>query len=295
LPKANAFMAFANPAMIRLAGPALGGVVIAASGKPGVAFLVDAVTFCLSAGLLMLIRTRPVAAVGKRTVGDVVAEVRGGLAFVRAHPWCWAHICAVGLAMLAWYGPVQVLLPYILKVDRQVGGLGLGQAGGARQLGLLLAFGGLGSMVVSVVVGQRNDLPRRFVTVMFLTEAVGVLVVGVYGLMTAAWHGMVVGLVAFGLFAVGQIVWMTTLQRLVPTQLLGRVSSVDLLVSTALGPVSFGLAGLLSTVLSARDVIVAGAVVGAAVMIAFLRIPGVRDPETRGEPTPTLELRPAGK
>jgi MFS transporter, DHA3 family, tetracycline resistance protein len=274
LPKANAFMAFANPAMIRLAGPALGGVVIAASGKPGVAFLVDAATFCLSAALLVPIRTRPAADAGKQTSRDVIAEIRKGLSFVRAHPWCWAHILGVGLSMLAWYGPVQVLLPYILKID-----LGLGQAGGARQLGLILAFGGLGSMVVSVVVGQRNDLPRRFVTVMFATEGIGMLVLGVYGLMTQAWQGMVAGLVAFGLFAVGQIIWATTLQRLVPTQLLGRVASVDLLVSTALGPVSFGLAGLLSTVFSARDVIVAGSLAGAAIMITLLRVPGVRDPD----------------
>lgn len=289
LPKANAFLGFANPAMTRLAGPALGGFVIAASGKPGVALLVDAATFLVAAALLALIRVRPVADAGKRASGNFVADVREGLSFVRAHRWCWAHILGIGLSMLAWYGPVQILLPYILKVDPQLGGLGLGEAGAARQLGLILAFGGLGSMVVSAVVGERKDLPRRFVTVMFLTEGIGVLVLGMYGLMAWPWQAMIAGLVANGLFAVGMIYWTTMLQRLVPRELLGRVGSVDWLVSTALGLGSFALAGTLSRVFSAQSIILAGSLTGAAAMVLFLRVPGVRDPETEVMASPTLE------
>ncbi|MGH8887094.1 MAG: MFS transporter [Egibacteraceae bacterium] len=292
LPKANAFLGFARPAMTYLAGPALGGFVVAASGKPGVAFLVDAGTFCFSAVMLALIRARPAADTGKQTSRNVIAEVREGLSFVRAHPWCWAYILGLGLSMLAWYGPVQVLLPYILKVDPGLGGLGLGESGAARQLGLILAFGGLGSMVVSAVVGERDDLPRRFITTMFLAEAIGILAVGVYGLMAQAWQAMIAALVVNGLFAVGQIYWATTLQRLVPSRLLGRVSSVDWLVCTALAPASFALAGTLSAAFSARSVILAGSLVGATAMVVLLRIPGVRDPEgpeTGDAFSPTLE------
>lgn len=294
LPKANALFGFARPAMLYLAGPALGGLVVAASGKPGVALLVDAATFCVSAVMLALIRSRPAADGRKEASGSLIGDVWEGLSFVRAHPWCWAYILGLGLSMLAWYGPVQVLLPYILKVDGQLGGLGLGEAGAARQFGLILAFGGLGSMAVSALVGQREDLPRRFITVMFLAEAVGVLAVGVYGVMVRSWQAMAAALVMHGLFALAQIYWTTTLQRLVPRELLGRVVSVDWLVPTALGPVSFALAGTLSGVFSARSVILAGSLAGAVVMALLLRVPGVRDPESRDPETgaaawPTLE------
>lgn len=289
LPKANAFLGFARPAMMYLAGPALGGFVVAASGEPGVALVVDAATFCFSAAMLALIRARPVADAGRDASVTLIADVRKGLSFVRRHAWCWAYILGLGLSMLAWYGPVQVLLPFILKVD-----LGLGEAGAARQFGLILAFGGLGSMVVSALVGQRKDLPRRFVTVMFLAEAVGVLTVGVYGLMSRSWHAMLAALVVHGLFALSQIYWTTTLQRLVPRQVLGRVASVDWLAATALAPVSFAIPGALSGVFSARSIILAGALAGAAVMVLLLQVPGVRhpesrDPETEGTAWPTLE------
>jgi MFS family permease len=289
LPKANAFLGFARPAMMYLAGPALGGFVVAASGKPSVAFLVDAATFFFSAAMLALIRTRPAAGTVKQASRSLIAEVGEGLSFVRAHPWCWAYILGLGLSMLAWYGPVQVLLPYILKVNRQLGGLGLGEAGAARQLGLIFAFGGLGSMVVSAVIGQREDLPRRFITVMFLVEAIGVLTIGVYGLMARSWQAMAAALVVHALFAVGQIYWTTTLQRLVPRQLLGRVSSVDWLVTTALAPVSFALAGTLSARFPARSIILAGALVGGTAMVLLLRVSGVRDPEEQRVTRPTLE------
>jgi hypothetical protein len=254
-----------------------------------VALLIDAVTFCVSAALLAGIRARPAAETGAQGSCSLIADVRQGLSFVRAHSWCWAYILGLGLSMLAWYGPVQILVPYILKVDGGLGGLGLGEAGAARQFGLILAFGGLGSMVVSTVVGQREDLPRRFVAVMFLAEAVGIFTLGVYGVMSRPWQAMIAALVANGLFALSQIYWTTTLQRLVPRQLLGRVVSVDWLVPTALAPVSFAVAGMLSGVFPARSVMLAGAILGGAVMIVLLRVPGVRNPETGAPPWLTLE------
>jgi hypothetical protein len=51
----------------------------------------------------------------------------------------------------------------------------------------------------------------------------------------------------FGLvLAAGGIIWMTLLQTHVPGRLLGRVSGIDWLISTALLPLSFAVAGLLA-------------------------------------------------
>jgi hypothetical protein len=97
--------------------------------------------------------------------------------------------------------------------------------------------------------------------------------------MGQSWQAMAAAFVVHGMLAVSQIYWTTTLQRLVPRQLLGRVVSVNWLVATALAPLSFALAGMLSRVLSARSIIFVGSLIGACTLIVLLRAPNVRDPE----------------
>lgn len=277
LPRANAFLGVARPAMLRLAGPALGGLVVAAT-MPAVAFLVDSATFLFSASMLALIRTQPAATSAEEGSRSLLANVREGLSFVRTRSWCWAYLLGLGLSLLAWYGPVETLLPYILKIN-----LGLEQAGAAKQLGLILAFGGLGSLLASVVVGQREDLPRRFVVIMYVAEAMAILALAVYGIASQSWQMMIASFVAHGLFAVGQIYWTTMLQRLVPRGLLGRVSSVDWLISIGLIPVSFAVAGTLAQWVDPRHIIVTAALAGSSMMLMLLWVPGVRGPESAPE------------
>ncbi len=55
---------------------------------------------------------------------------------------------------------------------------------------------------------------------------------------------MVVALFLVGIsFSWGQVIWGTLLQRRVPPEMLGRVSSLDFFVSLALMPISMALAG----------------------------------------------------
>jgi MFS family permease len=283
LPRANAFRSTASSTMLNLAGPALGGFVVAAT-QPATAFLIDSATFFFSAALLSLIQVKPREPESGLESGPetartgLVAEVREGLAYVRTHSWCWAYIVGIGVSLLLWAGPLQVLLPLILKVN-----LGLGEEGAARLLGLIFASSGLGSMVAATLIGQRRDLPRRFVTLMYIAEAVAILTVGVYGVMEAGWQGVAAAFVAGGLFAVGEIHWETMVQRLVPGRLLSRVGSVQRLVSTGLFPVGLVVAGLLGAVVDPQQVVLAAAVLGAGAILALLLVPGVRNPENQPE------------
>jgi hypothetical protein len=54
---------------------------------------------------------------------------------------------------------------------------------------------------------------------------------------------MIVSFVMQAAFTSGLVVWATLLQRLVPPELRGRVSSFDWFVSVSLIPVSFALSG----------------------------------------------------
>ncbi|MEA2675971.1 MAG: hypothetical protein QOJ81_112, partial [Chloroflexota bacterium] len=149
---------------------------------------------------------------------------------------------------------------------------------GPEALGAIFAVGGVGSIIMAVAIGQLG-LPRRRVTVMFLAWTVGIGAMAVYGVMTALWQALLVAALSNSLFELGQVIWTTMLQQLVPRNLLGRVSSVDWLVSIGLVPLSYALTGPAAEALGAGPTMVYGALAGAVITILLILVPGVRDPE----------------
>jgi Transmembrane secretion effector len=163
-------------------------------------------------------------------------------------------------------GPVEILIPYLVKNE-------LG--GSAADLGLVFAAGGLGSVACAVAIGQRG-LPRRDITLMYATWTLATLTVAGYGLANALWQLMLVSLVFNALETTGFIVWATAKQRHVPPHLLGRVSGLDWLISTGLLPLSFALTGPVSATLGAQATLIAAGTLGAVVTFAALFLPGMR-------------------
>jgi MFS family permease len=268
LPQANALQGLLRPLTVRLIGPAVGGFVVAGVG-PGVAFVIDGASFLASAAAVALIATRAHHAAGAHGVRDTFQQMREGFGFVRANAWCWATLVAAMLSLLVFYGPMEVLLPFLVK-NR----LGLGP----EALGTIFAVSGVGSILAALTIGQTG-LPRLRITAMYAAWTGGVALFVIYGLMTALWHALVAGFITAALFQLGQIIWTTLLQQLVPRRLLGRVSSLDWLVSTGLVPVSFALTGPAAALLGAPMTMIAAGLVGALFMGVLLFVPGVRDPE----------------
>jgi len=268
LPQANALNALYRPLMVRLIGPAVGGIVIGLAGA-GTAFVVDAGSFVLSALLVAAITSRPVRTVTAHGLRQTLAEMAEGFRFVRRNPWLWATLLAAMFSLLVFVGPMSVLLPFLVKNQ-----LGLG----ADSLGLVYALSGVGSIVSALLVGQLG-VPRRRVTAMYLSWSIGVALLAGYGVMTTLWQALVIGFLVQAFFEVGQIIWTTLLQTLVPRDLLGRVTSLDWLVSTGLVPVSFALTGPVAGALGASTTMIVAGLVGAFFMGILLFVPGVRDPE----------------
>jgi DHA3 family tetracycline resistance protein-like MFS transporter len=284
LTQANAIEQFVRPAAHNLAGPALGGLLLAAGGS-GSAFLVDAATFAVSLTCLLRVRPRdtvlaPDEDEGTRTGPGVVADVREGFRFVRANAWLWATLLAATFAYLLFTGPVEVLLPYLVKNELRAG---------PGTLGLVLAVGGVGAIVAALAVGWRG-LPRRPMTFVYLAWTASTLALVGYGLAGAAWEAMVVSFVFNALEAAGTVVWLTTKQRLVPRSLLGRVSSFDWFISTGLVPLSFAVVAPVAAAIGARHTFVLAGGLGAAVTLAFLFVPGVR----AADGAPPVDLDPPG-
>jgi len=104
--QANALDQFVRPAAWRLAGPAIGGVLVAWS--TGGAFLVDAATFAVSVVSLLLMSPHPIdGPEGEPT--SALADVREGFRFVRQRVWLWGTLVAAAFAYLLFIGPQEVL------------------------------------------------------------------------------------------------------------------------------------------------------------------------------------------
>ena len=239
LPQANALDQLMRPLVLRMAGPAVGGMIVAAGGA-GLVFALDSASFLFSAGVLLTVRVR----VGRASSESlsVVRDLAEGWRFVRSRVWLWATFASAAIAYLCFMGPVEVLLPYLVKNE-------LG--GSARDLGIVLGAGGLGSVACAIAMGRR-DIPRRGITFIYVTWTLATLAVVGYGLSSALWQLMLAALAFNALETAGTIVWATLKQRHVPRAMLGRVSSLDWLISIGLLPLSFALTGPVAAAIGTR-------------------------------------------
>jgi len=135
--------------------------------------------------------------------------------------------------------------------------------------------------LADLFMGQRG-LPRRHITLMYASWALGSLALVGFGLATAVWQLMAISFVEGAFFTTGLIVWGTLVHTLVPAGLLGRVTSLDWFVSTSLVPISFALTGPAAAWIGVETTLVAGGVIGCAATLLFLFVRGVRDTERPG-------------
>ncbi len=267
---ANSLDQLVRPAALRMLGPALGGWIVATGGA-GTAFVVDACTFVFSISFVALMRAR------RPTTPDVphgsaIGDIREGFAFVRSQVWLWGTFLAATLGYLIFWGPSEVLLPYVVRNDMH---------GSAADLGLIFAVGGIGAMTSAIVMGNRQ-MPRRNMTFIYVVWTVSTLAIAGYGLARFPWQAMAACFAFNALEGAGTIVWATTKGRLVPGRLLGRVSSFDWFISIALVPVSYAFTGPIAEAFGAQETLVGAAVLGGAITLAFLFLPGMRDIERSG-------------
>ena len=273
LNQANSLDQFIRPAAARMIGPAIGGWLIAAwGGQAGNAFLIDALTFLVSIVCVFRMKGRAVERSSEEHA-SAFQEIREGFRFVRSRVWLWGTLLAATLAYLIFWGPSEVLLPFLVK--NQLGGT-------ARDLGFVFALGGVGAMFAAVVMGNR-EMPRRHITFMYGVWTISTLAVAGYGIARFPWQAMVASFVFNALEGAGTIVWATTKGRLVPERLLGRVSSFDWFISIGLVPVSFALTGPVAAVFGVRETLIGAGVLGGIVTLVFLFIPGMRDLERTGD------------
>jgi len=268
LVQANSLAQLVRPLAMTLVGPALGGVLIAAVGT-GSAFAFDAATFGVAVVALTAIRPRPRPHNGEDGRPSLLDDLREGFAFVRGQTWIWGTLVVATVWVLVIVGPFEVLVPFVVKHD-----LGAG----AREFGIVYAAGGVGAILAALGMGHLG-LPRRNVTVMLLGWGLGCAAVIGIGVAVSTWQIAIALGVSEALFTIGEIVWITLLQSLVPGELLGRVRSIDWLLSVGLLPVGYAVVGPIADAIGARTTLVGAGVLSTVLAIATLALPGMRDPE----------------
>ena len=247
---ANGVEGVVRPVFQRAVGPAIAGVVVGAT-FPGLGAVVVAVLFAI--GLLLLVATRPALKAPAHQQDQepqrVLRDLRDGFVFVLGTPWLLWTLLFASLFVLVVLGPIEVLLPFI--ANRRF-------ADGAQMYGFILAFFGVGSALGALAVSSWR-LPRRYLTVMMAMWSVGSIPLVVVGF-TSSFPLMAAATFVIGVTdGAGMVIWGTLLQRRVPTEMLGRVSSLDFFVSLAFMPVSFAIVGPLSKVVSMQTIfLVAG-------------------------------------
>lgn len=260
-----------------LLGPALAGLLIALSAPgdvavtgakdsgTGVAFLLDAASFALSAWTLAkvkAIKADPAAAAAGlfRSIGE-------GLRYF----WSDTHLRALCLyfaavsALIA--GPVQVGLPVL--VDQRLGGAGL--------LGAVLAAHGAGTLLGLAVSAARPSwrLGTLGLTILAVDTTCGLLFLPT-ALVTAPWQ--LIGL----LFTVGAMagflqvrVW-TWMQRRVPPAMLGRAMSLFMFIFMGVGPLSAAVTGALLRQVSVTQMMLAAGVSLITLALAGMALTPIR-------------------
>ena len=239
---ANGFEGMARPILMQAGGPALASALIAVS-SPGAALAVTALTGVVAAVCILKVPDVPLR--GERSVAEeetrstrhpavaLLSDVRDGFTYMVRTPWLLGTLGFASLLILLIMGPFEVLVPFVIK---DVAG------GGPEQHALILAAFGIGGAVGSAVIASLR-MPRRYLTVMNLLWAFGCVPLAVFGLTDQVWIMAIAAFAVGAAFNGGVVIWGTLLQRRVPPEMLGRVSSLDFFVSLAFMPVSMAVAG----------------------------------------------------
>jgi Na+/melibiose symporter-like transporter len=226
-------------------GAALGGLVTGAFGR-NTAFIIDSLTFFVSAACIWAVRIPPLAARPKRnqqsralSLADAtgITDLIEGARYLKAHP----HVIALLLVKTGWGLGGGVLL-LLTVFGKQIFPLGLD---GSASIGLLYAARGtgalLGPMMARWITSDSPRTMRRVISLAFFISAI-------FYILFAQSPTLVVALVCvIGAHAGGSIQWVfstTLLQLTVPNRFLGRVFALEMGFLTLAMSVSTYLTGL---------------------------------------------------
>jgi len=259
LQEANALLGLSS-SVLSIAGPAIGALIVAA-GSPAWAIAIDSITFFASAAL---IASMHLTASVRIASASILGDLRDGWREFIERSWAVAMVVSFGLFQLSYFPALLVLGPLVAKE----------QLGGAGAWGTILAVESLGA-VVGGLFALRLRFSRPLVASQLSVLPAGLLLAALAVPLPLIWLAVVSFANGIG-FAVGNVLWMTALQRNVPGHTLSRISSFDWLGSVALSPIGYALIGPLAVAIGTPETLVIAAVLIIAVLVMVVLLPSVR-------------------
>ncbi len=218
-----------------VAGPALGGFVIALTGHATLVYVCDTLAVALYICFVAAIRARP-ASHGAVPREPPMRALTGGLSFLRGARLILAIITLDLFAVLL--GGATTLLPVYALSILHVGAVGLGW---------LEATPSIGAVVVALLMAHAPPFRRAGWAMLCAVGGFGVATI-VFGVSTNFWLSLLMLAILGGLDNISVVVRSTVLLTRTPDEMRGRVSAVNSLfvnASNQLGGFESGLAAAL--------------------------------------------------
>lgn len=255
-----------------IAGPALGGIVIAHLGLAG-AYLVDVASFAAALVAVWLLPPQP----PRSTVREpMIAALRRGFAYIRRRRVILGTYAMDLAAMI--FGLPRAVFPVLAATTFHAG---------AQGLGYLYAAPGLGAVLAALSSGwlSRSNRLGRVVVVSIAVWGVAIIA---FGFVTALWIGLLWLAVAGAADSISAVCRNTIQQTLTPDELRGRLTATYFMVVVG-GPfIGDFEAGLVAGVTSARVSVVSGGVLSllglVAAAVAFPQVWNYRGRATDAPP-----------
>lgn len=269
LTSANALLQFTRQVLF-IAGPAIGGSLIALAGALGV-FWVDAVSFFGSAAVLLVLRRRS-ARVYKapgsatRSGSDILRDIAAGFRYIH-HRARLRAVIVVGAVLNFMLSPLPLLIPlYIKRVVKS----------GAIQFGSLTSIIFVGFAVGAVIVyvwGNRLGKGRLAGAAIVGT---GIASAG-FALGLPLWPTMAIGAVGGAGIGIANIAATTIVQEQSADEFRGRVYAFYDSLAQMGRPLSLVVGAFAADALGIRAVFLIVGVVTALTGVPVLAVPSLRD------------------
>jgi DHA3 family tetracycline resistance protein-like MFS transporter len=258
-----------------LLGPAVGGIVVAAIGTAW-SFGFDAASFLVSAVSLSLMRPH---AMEKSTENSPLEDAREGLRYVVTRPWLFYSIIGAGLANFFGMAPLSVLLPLFVRQTLHASPF---------SFGMVFAAGGAAGIIASLIVARMGTLKNQ-VSVLWIAYGVSGVAIASLTFSPNVAVTIVITAIEVGLMIYGDVLFFAMLQRLVPQEFLGRVSSLVFLFAFSLGPLGILFGGVAASAIGTRHALLLCGLISGLICFAVLLVPGVRDLDLIKDPKASLK------
>ena len=271
LVNANAMYGLARSAT-RIAGPAVGGVLVALAGS-GVVVAVDAGSYAVSVLALALLRLPHRAATqdGNTDPGGpglrrmLWRDMAEGWAEFRSRTWLWAVTVQFAFFNLITWAPWMLLGPVVAHA----------YLGGAAVWGVIMAAQGAGAIAAGLLaLGRKPRRPMVVATVGTFCYALPDLPMALHapaGWVAAAAFCCGAGSATSGIFGG------TAVQQQVPPELLARVNALSLFPAFGIGVIGYAIDGPLYAAFGPAAVFGVGAAYGLLSSAAMLTLRSIRD------------------